>query len=195
MSPKPIVLCGPSGVGKSTLLKKLLGDYEKCFGFSVSHTTRKPRPGEEEGVHYHFVSQDKMKEAIEKGEFIEHAQYSGNLYGTNEKAVQEVMDSNRICILDIEMEGVKQVKNTDLNPHFIFVKPPSIESLEERLRARGTETEESLSRRLTVATKEMAFGEEEGNFDLIVTNDDVDRAYEELKQFLIKDIEEVLHNS
>ncbi|KAB7495188.1 Guanylate kinase [Armadillidium nasatum] len=195
MPPRPVVLCGPSGVGKSTLLKRLMSEYENCFGFSVSHTTRKPREGEQDGVHYHFVTRDEMTEAIERGEFIEHAVFAGNMYGTSRRAVECVLNSNRICILDIEIEGVKQVKNSDLNPHYIFIRPPSIEDLEARLRARGTETEESLQKRLSVARRELEYGEKKGNFDLVVVNDNLEIAYGQLKSYLSDEISRVIQKS
>ncbi|XP_042869372.1 guanylate kinase-like isoform X1 [Penaeus japonicus] len=190
MTPRPLVLCGPSGAGKSTLLKLLLDEYGPHFGFSVSHTTRSPRPGEEHGKHYFFVSRSEMEKAISGGEFIEHAVFSGNMYGTSKKAVKDVLASGRICILDIDTQGVMQVKNTDLKPHYVFIKPPSLEDLEKRLRARGTETEESLAKRLNTAQRELEYGAVPGNFDKIIVNDVVDKAYSELREFILPDIEE-----
>eukprot|EP00088_Acartia_fossae_P010556 TRINITY_DN15284_c0_g1_i1.p1 TRINITY_DN15284_c0_g1~~TRINITY_DN15284_c0_g1_i1.p1 ORF type:complete len:239 (+),score=57.83 TRINITY_DN15284_c0_g1_i1:93-809(+) len=189
--PYPLVLCGPSGSGKSTVLKKLIGEYEDCFGFSVSHTTRNPRPGEQDGKDYHFVTRDTMKDLIAKGAFIEHAEFSGNMYGTSKDAVQHVLKSGKICILDIDVQGVKSVKNTDLKPKYVFIKPPSLEVLEERLRGRGTETEESLNKRLSAAASELEYGETEGNFDIIIVNDEVDKAYAALKQFVIQDLDKI----
>ncbi|KPJ16680.1 Guanylate kinase [Papilio machaon] len=156
--PRPLVLCGPSGSGKSTLLKRLLKEFPDKFGFSVSHTTRAPRPGEKDGIHYHFTNKDDMLAAIEKGEFLETATFSGNMYGTSKKAVEHVRRTGRICVLDIEMEGVKQVKKTDLDPLLVFVMPPSIEELERRLRARNTEQEDALKKRLETAKREIEFG-------------------------------------
>ncbi|KAK8736157.1 hypothetical protein OTU49_004851 [Cherax quadricarinatus] len=185
MTPQTLVLCGPSGVGKSTLLKKLLEEFGPHFGFSVSHTTRSPREGEEHGKHYYFVTRQEMEDAINNGNFIEHAEYSGNLYGTSKTAVQDVLENGRICILDIDTQGVIQVKKTDLPAQFIFIRPPSIEDLEKRLQARGTETEESLKKRLSIAEKELKFGEIDGNFDRVIVNDDVDEAYEQLRDFML----------
>ncbi|XP_037504569.1 guanylate kinase isoform X4 [Rhipicephalus sanguineus] len=184
---RPLVICGPSGSGKSTLLKKLLKDFGDYFALSVSHTTRKPRPGEVNGKDYHFISRDEMEQAIEAGEFIEYTEFSGNLYGTSKKSVRDVQEQGRICILDIEIEGVKNIKNTDLNPRYIFIKPPSMKALEERLRGRGTETEESLHRRLARASEEIAYGENQGNFDLLLVNDNLKSAYNRLRDYLIKE--------
>merc|ERR1711894_771212 len=100
--------------------------------------------------------------------------FSGNMYGTSKSAVNDVLNSGKICILDIDVQGVKAVKETDLTPLLVFIKPPSLEVLEERLRSRGTETEESLSKRLGAAAAEMEYGEEEGNFDIIIVNDDLE---------------------
>ncbi|XP_054847407.1 guanylate kinase isoform X2 [Eublepharis macularius] len=187
--PRPVVLSGPSGAGKSTLLKKLMKDYENVFGFSVSHTTRKPRAGEVNGKDYHFVTREKMQEEIDTGGFVEHAEFSGNMYGTSKAAIQAVQAQNRICILDIDMQGVKSIKKTDLNPIYVSIQPPSIETLEKRLRERQTETEESLQKRLNAACVDMELSKEPGLFDLIIVNDDLDKAYSELKKILAEEIQ------
>merc|ERR1719384_61978 len=136
--PRPLVLCGPSGSGKSTLMKKLTEEFSEAFGFSVSHTTRQPRPGERDGVEYHFVTK-----LVSEGAFLEFATFSGNNYGTSRAAVETVKQEGKICILDIDVQGVKNIKRTDLDPDYVFIKPPSRAALEERLRARRTENEES----------------------------------------------------
>ncbi|XP_042333200.1 guanylate kinase isoform X1 [Sceloporus undulatus] len=187
--PRPVVLSGPSGAGKSTLLKKLLKDYENVFGFSVSHTTRKPRPGEVNGKDYHFVTREEMQKEIDAGGFIEHAEFSGNMYGTSKVAIQAVQAQNQICILDIDMQGVKNIKKTDLNPIYISVQPPSIEVLEKRLRDRQTETEESLQKRLNAAGIDMELSKEPGLFDLIIVNNNLEEAYTELKNILADEIQ------
>lgn len=183
--PRPLVICGPSGSGKSTLLKRLFAEYPDTFGFSVSHTTRKPRPGEEDGVHYHFVAVEQMKTLIANDEFIETATFSGNMYGTSKQAVYDVQAQGRVCVLDIEIQGVEQIKKSPLNPFYIFNMPPTVEDLEKRLMKRGTETEESLAKRLEAAGREMAYGQAPGNFDVIIVNDDIDRAYEEFMNFIV----------
>jgi len=191
LKPLPVVFCGPSGVGKSTLVKQLMAEFPSLFGFSISHTTRSPRPGELNGREYHFVTKEVMEEGIKNNEFIESAVYSGNTYGTSKKSVQDVQANGQMCILDIDVQGVKQIKGTDLNPRLIFVKPPSLEDLKSRLIGRGTETEESLSKRLAVAQEEIAYGEIPGNFDLILVNDDVAISYVKLRTFLYPDIKEL----
>ena len=129
--PKPIVISGPSGTGKSTLLKRLFAAHPQKFMFSVSHTTRKPRPGEQDGVDYNYVSRPEFEALIDKGGFIEHAQFGGNLYGTSYEAVERVArDGGFKCILDVEMEGVKQLRASHLRARYLFVAPPSYEELE-----------------------------------------------------------------
>ncbi|KAE8739120.1 hypothetical protein FOCC_FOCC015380, partial [Frankliniella occidentalis] len=182
---RPLVLCGPSGCGKSTLLRLLFDEFPDKFGFSVSHTTRSPRPGEVDGKHYHFTTRDEMTAAIERGEFIESAVFSNNMYGTSKAAVAAVQALGKICVLDIEVEGVKQVKQTDLNPIYIFIKPPSMEELEKRLRDRNTETEESLQKRLTTARSELAYADIPGNFDLVFVNDNLEKAYARFRDFIL----------
>lgn len=186
--PRPLVLCGPSGSGKSTLLQRLCAEFPQKFGFSVSHTTRSPRPGEVDAVHYHFTTKEAMTEAIARGEFIESAEFSNNIYGTSKAAVQTVMSEGRVCVLDIDVQGVKRVKETDLNPYYVFIMPPSVEELECRLRDRGTESPESLQRRLDAAKEEIEYGNTPGNFDLVVVNTSVDKAYSSLREFVVREL-------
>ncbi|KAJ5248672.1 hypothetical protein N7468_000123 [Penicillium chermesinum] len=182
---RPVVISGPSGTGKSTLMKRLFAEYPGKFSFSVSHTTRSPRAGEEDGREYNFTTKEKFLELVAQNGFIEHAQFGGNYYGTSVDAVKKVSESQKIPVLDIEMEGVKQVKKTDLNARFLFLAPPSIEELERRLRGRGTETEDSLRKRLDQATNELEFAKQPGAHDKIVVNDNLDQAYAELKDWVV----------
>lgn len=183
---RPIVISGPSGTGKSTLLKKLLAEYPDKFGFSVSNTTRQPRAGETNGVDYHFTTVDDFKKMIDDKKFIEWAQFSGNYYGTSIKAVDDVAKQNRICILDIDMQGVKSVKACGIDARFLFLSPPSIDSLKARLSGRGTETEESMAKRIAAAAAEMDYAKT-GAHDKIVVNDDLDKAYAEFKEFILEE--------
>jgi len=168
---QPVLVCGPSGVGKGTLIKLLMKEYPGRFGFSVSHTTRAPRPGEEEGREYYFTTRDMMQQGVEDGKFIEYADVHGNMYGTSFEAVQRVREGGRVCILDIDVQGCENVKRSKLAPRYLFIQPPSMEVLEDRLRDRGTETEQDIQKRIGNATKEMEYGKEEGNFDRILTNE------------------------
>ncbi|XP_068689273.1 guanylate kinase-like [Montipora foliosa] len=185
---RPLVLFGPSGCGKSTLKNRLLKDHPDKFGFSISHTTRRPRAGEADGREYYFTDREAMQKSIDDGEFIESAVYNGNLYGTSKKAVQDVLDLGKVCVLDIDMQGVINLKNTSLNCYYVFVKTPSLEELEKRLRARGTETEESLSKRLDIAKEELAFADMPGNFNSIIINDDLERAYSEFHNTISENV-------
>ncbi|KAL8779523.1 MAG: hypothetical protein Q9213_006892 [Squamulea squamosa] len=151
----------------------------------LSDTTRAPRSGERDGIEYNFVTKESFLEIVDEGGFIEHAQFGGNYYGTSVKAVKDVAEEGRICVLDIEMEGVKQVKRSGLNARFLFLSPPSVEVLEQRLRGRGTEDEESLRKRLDQAAKEMAFSKEEGVHDRIVVNNDLEKAYKEVDEWIV----------
>ena len=179
----PIVICGPSGVGKGTLIDLLMKKYsDGQFGFSVSHTTRNPREGEVDGVHYNFTTVEAMKSAIEAGEFVEYAEVHGRYYGTSIKAVESVKENGQICILDIDIQGVQAVKKSSLSAHYLFVAPPepALKNLEARLRGRGTEKEEDLQRRLAQAKNELDYGFADGNFDTIITNDNLDEAFARL---------------
>ncbi|TFK71620.1 guanylate kinase [Pluteus cervinus] len=182
---RPLVLSGPSGVGKSTLLTRLFNEFPEKFGFSVSHTTRNPRPGEVDGKHYHFVSHSKFRDLIQDGAFIEHAEFSGNHYGTSFATVRHVQQQGRRCILDIEAQGVRQIKCTNLDPVYLFVSPPSLSSLRTRLHHRGTESETAIQKRLATALKEIQYAKDESPHDFIIINDDLDRSYELFKKIAL----------
>ncbi|CAF9931929.1 MAG: hypothetical protein HETSPECPRED_008220 [Heterodermia speciosa] len=184
---RPIVISGPSGSGKSTILERLFASHPDTFGFSVSHTTRSPRQGEQNGREYNFTTKEEFLDLANKKGFIEHAQFGGNLYGTSFKAVEDVANKGRICVLDIEMEGVKQVKQTQLNARFLFLSPPSLEILEQRLRGRGTDSEEAVQKRLKQAESEMDFAKEEGIHDKVVVNDDLDVAYKAVENWIVNE--------
>ncbi|KAG8907854.1 hypothetical protein FRB99_002027 [Tulasnella sp. 403] len=183
-----IVLSGPSGVGKSTLIKKLFAEYPGAFQFSVSHTTRTPRPGEVNGNAYHFVSREEFMDLVGRDGFIEWTEYNKNCYGTSVKAVEDCLkDENAKCLLDIDSEGVRSLKRQpQLDPLLIFIAPPSVEDLKVRLGGRGTETEEAIQSRLSIAFKEIDYAKT-GAFDYVVVNDAVDRAYGVLKGLIVED--------
>ena len=194
----PLVICGPSGVGKGTLIQRFQQDYPTLaaqFGFTVSHTTRAPRPGEVNGVHYHFVSVSEIKQMLRENAFIESAQVHQNYYGTSWQALRDVQQQGKRCLLDIDVQGVQRLKFLQdswrktandkaaasrqsfvLQPKYMFIAPPSLETLQERLRARNTETPEALQNRLANAAAEVAYGNTEGNFDAVVVNDNLDEA-------------------
>ncbi|KAH7389314.1 P-loop containing nucleoside triphosphate hydrolase protein [Phaeosphaeria sp. MPI-PUGE-AT-0046c] len=185
---RAIVISGPSGTGKSTILKRLFEEYPDKFGFSISHTTRGPRAGEQDGREYYFVKKEEFLDLVSNKGFIEHAQFGDNHYGTSIEAVNDIAEKGRICILDIEMEGVKQVANhpTFPRPRFLFLSPPSMEILEQRLRSRATDKEEAILKRLKQAKNEMDFANSgEAPHDKVVVNDDLDKAYQEVKEFIV----------
>ncbi|KAF2809502.1 guanylate kinase [Mytilinidion resinicola] len=186
---QPIVISGPSGSGKSTILKRLFDEHKGKFGFSVSHTTRSPRAHEKDGEDYHFVTREFFNDLVKKGGFIESATFGGNSYGTSIAAVQKIAEEGKVCILDIEMEGVKQVASHPFfpKPKFLFLQPPSLEVLETRLRGRGTDHEDAVIKRLNQAKVEMAFAKSgEAPHDKVVINDDLDRAYEEVRKCIVE---------
>ncbi|KAL7941655.1 guanylate kinase [Trichoderma barbatum] len=186
---RPIVVSGPSGVGKGTLYGLLFDRHPDTFCLSVSHTTRDPRPGEEHGVHYHFVTMDAFEDLIAKDGFVEHAKYGRNRYGTSKMTIEEQTQKGKVVLLDIEMEGVKQIKNSGISARYIFVSPPSIQTLEERLRGRGTETEQSIQERLAQAQKELDFSETPGVHDIIIVNDDLEKSYKKFEEFVYSPLE------
>jgi guanylate kinase len=185
---KSLVICGPSGVGKGTLIKKLLESYPAQFALSVSHTTRKARTGEQDGVHYHFVDKKFMLEDIKSGPFkyLEHAQVHSNLYGTREDAVRKIHDSGKVCVLDVDTEGVRQLTKNNFQAKYVFIAPASLEVLEKRLRHRGTETEDQIQIRLKNARGEIEFGNNSKIFDAVVVNEHVSESFMVLVRHMSK---------
>jgi len=177
------VLSGPSGVGKGTVVAAVRELHPHVW-VSVSYTTRKPRPGEIEGVHYHFIDRDRFAELVAAGEMLEWAEFAGNLYGTPLSPVRERLDQGIPTLLEIELQGARQVRAKLPDAQFVFLAPPSWEELERRLVGRGTEPDEVIARRLKQAQVEMAADQE---FDTVVVNDDVRRAAAELVG-LIEDV-------
>jgi guanylate kinase len=183
--PYALVIVGPSGVGKGTLIEKLREGNDD-FGFSCSHTTRNRRPGEEDGVHYHFISREEFENGISKGKFLEYAYVHNNIYGTSIEAVQAVASSGKCCILDIDVQGARQVRASGLPAIFVFIGPPSLEELEHRLRNRGTESEEQITTRLRNAKEELASVEEPGLYDYVLINTNLQECLAELRKIAAK---------
>ena len=177
---KLIVISGPSGAGKSTVVFKAIeGRDDICFSTSV--TTRKPRPGETDGKEYFFVDLDRFKEMVENDELLEHAEYVANSYGTPRAYVEKKMEAGLNVLLDIEVQGARQVRDKMPDAVMIFVAPPSLEELERRLRGRGTDTERAIEARLIRAQQEFA---EADFYDYLIINDDADKAARELNAII-----------
>ncbi|PHH88891.1 hypothetical protein CDD83_6903 [Cordyceps sp. RAO-2017] len=183
---RPVVVSGPSGVGKGTLYNRLFERHPDAFCLSVSHTTRAPRDGERDGVHYHFVPMDAFEALIARDGFVEHAKFSGNRYGTSKMTIEDQTRKGRVVLLDIEMEGVKQIKQSDMEARYVFIAPPSLDVLESRLRGRGTEKEESIQKRLAQARNELEYSQTPGVHDKVIVNDDLEKAYNEFEEFVFK---------
>ncbi len=173
---KTFIISGPSGVGKSTVLHALL-EKRKNLYFSVSATTREPRPGEEDGIHYHFLNVDTFREWIAKDEFLEYAEYVGNFYGTPKRYVDAAMIEGKDVILDIEVQGAIQVTSKRPETVRIFIAPPSWGELERRLTERGTDTPDKIQKRLLRAKVEFQTAH---TYDYFVINDTVENAVNEL---------------
>jgi guanylate kinase len=180
VTPFVMVLSSPSGGGKSTIARQLMATREDV-GYAVSATTRAPRPGELDGVAYHFLDAAEFERRVEAGEFLEHARYNGHRYGTLLSEVRQVMQSGRHALLDIEIEGARQVRQNMPDAVLIFVVPPSGAALAERLRARGTESSSVVVARLRRALTELAAAVE---YDYVVVNNDLDSAVDAVEAIL-----------
>ncbi|AOP31868.1 guanylate kinase [Volepox virus] len=181
---KSIILSGPSGSGKTAMARRLLKDYGNIFGFVVSHTTRFPRPMEREGVDYYYVNREAIWKGIAAGNFLEHTEFLGNIYGTSKTSVNTASINNHVCVMDLNINGVRKLKTTYLMPYSIYIRPTSIKMVETKLRRRNTEADDEIHRRVMLAKTDMDEAEEAGLFDTIIIEDDVNLAYSRLVQIL-----------
>lgn len=171
------VISGPSGAGKSALIERLLAG-DPLIRFSVSCTTRAPRPGERNGINYHYISRPDFEADIAAGRFFEHAEFSGNLYGTHWAELETAQSQGRDLLLDIEVQGARQLQEKGIDAVYIFVTPPSFAESERRLRSRNTESEATIERRLNQAVVDVA---EMERYQYVIINDDLDNAYLQLQ--------------
>lgn len=178
---KLFVISGSSGVGKGTVIKEFLNKHSN-FKLSVSCTTRSPREGEIHGINYFFLSQEEFKKCINNNEFLEWAEFSGNMYGTQKAYVQEKLAQGKNMILEIDTKGALNVKKIMPEATLIFILPPSLEELEARLRGRHTETEEAIQKRLNSTKLEM---ENSKSFDYQIINDSIENAVLSLEKIML----------
>ncbi|MER2027620.1 MAG: guanylate kinase [Solibacillus sp.] len=177
-----IVLSGPSGVGKGTVRKELFSQPDTNYEYSISMTTRNPREGEEDGVDYFFRTREEFEALIEQGGLLEHAEFVGNYYGTPLAYVQETLEAGRDVFLEIEVQGAAQIREKAPDALFIFLAPPSISELEQRLVGRGTETEDVIARRIATAREEV---EMMSLYDYVVENDQVQNACDKINAIIV----------
>eukprot|EP01088_Endostelium_zonatum_P001631 TRINITY_DN11966_c0_g1_i1.p1 TRINITY_DN11966_c0_g1~~TRINITY_DN11966_c0_g1_i1.p1 ORF type:complete len:250 (+),score=58.52 TRINITY_DN11966_c0_g1_i1:12-761(+) len=199
--PRPIILAGPSGVGKTTLVKLLQKDFPGAFGFSVSHTTRQPRAGEEHGKNYYFTDVETFLKDKQDNKFVETTNFSGNYYGTSFFAISEVSKGGKICLLDIDIEGVLSFKRLVADgsiknaPYYLMVVPPSFEELERRLTGRGDTDSDAVQRRLTRGREELEYAKKTDFWDRVVVNDKLEAAHAEMKKFVEDNYPELNNNN
>ncbi|MEH1871707.1 guanylate kinase [Nostoc sp.] len=177
-----IVLTGPSGVGKGTLMRSLLKRHPELY-YSVSVTTRSPRPGEIDGKDYYFISRSKFEQLLAEGEFLEWAEFAGNYYGTPREAVLNQIHLGKLVVLEIELKGARQIRASFPSAFSIFILPPSFDQLEKRIRDRAQDSEEAIARRLVRAQEEIQAADE---FDTQIVNDDFETALNDIETVLFK---------
>jgi guanylate kinase len=168
----PFVISAPSGTGKTTVCRQVV-ERDPQVELSVSHTTRRPRPGERSGVDYHFVTAAEFRALVERNAFVEHAEYGGNLYGTSWSSLDDPLERGRDLLLEIEVQGARQVRARRSDARLLFLLPPSMEELARRLRGRGTDDRKTVERRLQIVVAELRAVHE---FDYAVVNDELEAA-------------------
>jgi guanylate kinase len=175
------IISAPSGAGKSTLIQALLKRYSD-MRLSVSHTTRAPRTGEQDGVHYHFITTADFQQRIANGEFLESAEVFGNYYGTSAQAIRELLSLGIDVFLDIDWQGAQQIRAKVAGTIGIFILPPSLDALQQRLTHRATDSAEVIAKRMAQAQSEMSHAFE---YDYLVINDQLEQAYNELERIVL----------
>ncbi|MFG6516807.1 guanylate kinase [Sulfitobacter sp. 1A13496] len=177
-----IILSSPSGAGKSTMARALRA-WDPTINFSVSATTRAPRPGEEDGKDYRFVGEEEFRQAVAEGEMLEHAHVFGNFYGSPKAPVQAAIDEGQDILFDIDWQGAQQIRNSDLNTHTlsIFLLPPTITELKRRLESRGQDDAETIAKRMGKSWDEISHWD---GYDFVLVNDDLDQTEARLKSII-----------
>lgn len=186
-----IVMSGPSGVGKGTVIKEVMKDESLKLAFSISMTTREKREGEQEGVNYFYVTREQFEQAVRDGKMLEYAEFVGNYYGTPLEYVEKLRNEGKNVLLEIEVQGCMQVQEKEPDALTIFIVPPSMEELENRIRGRKTEAEEIIQQRLAKAEKEM---EMLNKYKYVVCNDDVELAAEIVSVIIRRHMEKNIKN-
>jgi len=179
-----MIISGPSGVGKGTLVKMLIDKYPKVFGKKASHTVRPPQDGEIDGVHYHFIDQDKFNIMRDGDQFLEFNNFNDNDYATSRKVVEGIIASGKIPIMEMDYHGIQQLKDQNYPARYIFLATPSMEELERRLRSRGLDSDEEIKLRMKIAEEEVKHSEIEGFHDKIIINDDLPSTFTELESYV-----------
>lgn len=179
---KLIILSAPSGAGKTTFCQRLLKDFPSRLVLSISSTTRKPRGQEKHGQEYFFIDMDEFRRGIKDGQFAEWAEVHGNFYGTSKKVIDDAFKAGKSVLLDIDVQGAASLREAYPDQCFdVFISPPSLEVLEQRLRARGTEQDTEIKKRLTNAKAEMT---RSGEFKIVLVNQDLEQSYRRLKSLV-----------
>lgn len=177
---KPLVISGPSGVGKGTLVQMLIKHFPDLFELSISYTTRKPRPDEKHGVHYFFVTPEEFTAEVTKHSFIESTQVHGNMYGTHKGEVKRIMEKSKICIIEIDINGAEKISKSGVDCSYIWIDPPSLSVLRDRLKGRGTEKEEAVNLRMQNAENEMKKAKMGNLYEKFLVNGQVDETFKRL---------------
>jgi len=189
---KPIVISGPSAVGKGTLIRMLLKEFPNIFALSVSYTTRKARPGETHGKDYYFIEKAEFEKMIEENKFVEHCTVHGNLYGTAQEEINRIAREHKICIIEIEVNGAQKISKSAVEANYMFIYPPTVNSLKERILGRGTETQAAIELRMKNALGELDYADNSVLYRYRLVNDDLMLSYNRFKEMMMNTYKEAI---